>query len=154
MLQPSDIPLFHGDESAQESKQWMETLVASTGSFSDAGIFRLLTTKFPLDSSAREWYDNLDEILKEKWTTFELQFRSRWIAEAQRRADENARWDAFKGHSLDTDVIFGKGVIHQSAIKDWVQEHLTRGKATKRDDSVLIETTQHLLPPFIIAYLS
>ncbi|KAG8943972.1 hypothetical protein FRC03_002221 [Tulasnella sp. 419] len=154
MLQPSDIPLFQGDESAQESKQWMETLVASTGSFSDAGIFRLLTTKFPLDSPSREWYDNLDETLKEKWGTFELQFRSRWIAEAQRRADEKARWDTFVGHSLDSDVIFGKGVIHQSAIKDWAQEHLTRGKATKRYDSVLIETTQHLLPPFIIAYLS
>ncbi|KAG8957610.1 hypothetical protein FRC03_009976 [Tulasnella sp. 419] len=153
MLQPNDIPKFEGTESSQDAETWLEEFITATGSCSESGIFRLLKTKFPSDSPARKWYDELDGAFKKTWDDFELLFCAQWLAEAKHRAEEAAAWDVFTRHHLTSDDIFSKKTAHHAVIAEWNEEHYRLGKATNRDDSLLIAETRHLLPSFIVAYL-
>ncbi|KAG8943973.1 hypothetical protein FRC03_002222 [Tulasnella sp. 419] len=157
MFQTSDIPVFQGSQSPQDSKEWLETLVACTGSFSDSGIFRLITTKLPPGSVARKWYDSLEGSVKKSWEDFEKKFRDRWIDENQRLVDQRAAWAAFTLHTLSEDAIFS-GIALRSddaggIISSWVEEHIPLGMATTLDDATLIKATHVRLPPFIAAYM-
>lgn len=60
----------------------------------------------------------------------------------------------FTGHILTEDAIFGDVVSDsQWNLSNWANDHVRLAEATNREPSVLIKTTNHLLPPFIQAYL-
>ncbi|KAG8919015.1 hypothetical protein FRC02_001988 [Tulasnella sp. 418] len=155
MAQPGEVPNFKGDESPEEADKWLEAFIRSTGSFSDAGIFRLLGRRFPSGTPARDWFGSLDGSAKASWEAFEQAFHSRWIETAERIQKQRA-WNAFAHHTLSDDAIFsGKEFIYEdssSVLHQWVEEHLRLGQATDLDEGILVETTRRILPSFIQAY--
>ncbi|KAG8943387.1 hypothetical protein FRC03_002527 [Tulasnella sp. 419] len=151
MAQTDSIPRFRGEEGAEEAGRWLENFIASTGSFSDSGIFRFIQTRFPVGSPSRVWFDKLDEAATTSWKVFESRFRDRWVAN-----HESEEWKRFKQHHLTEDMIFKDGSNHQTAqeiISVWADDHLVWGKSLDSANQVLTDTTKRLLPPFIQAYL-
>ncbi|KAG8933140.1 hypothetical protein FRC02_012364 [Tulasnella sp. 418] len=157
MSHPDDVPPFRGDLSPEDAKSWFETLIKATGSFSDSGIFRLLTTKFVEGSPASDWFRNLEDDAKTSWTIFEPQFRAKWIAAPLVKAQEDLKWAEFCNHRLAYEKVFASDFPDPGASRDiviaWVNIHFDLGQMTKREDSELIEKTESLLPAFIQAYL-
>ncbi|KAG8950813.1 hypothetical protein FRC03_012728, partial [Tulasnella sp. 419] len=156
MAQPGEVPNFKGDESPEEADQWLEAFIRSTGSFSDAGIFRLLGRRFPSGTLARDWFSSLDGSVKVSWEAFEQAFHSRWIETTERILKQRS-WNAFAHHTLSDDAIFsGKEFNYEdssSVLHQWVEEHLRLGQATDSDNGILVKTTWRLLPCFVQAYL-
>ncbi|KAG8923098.1 hypothetical protein FRC02_011347 [Tulasnella sp. 418] len=157
MPTPEEIPPFHEDLSPNEASNWLKTLVATTGSFSDSGIFRLLSTKFEDGTAARKWFDQLEADVKQAWPAFEREFRTRWISIPLQEAEKESAWDKFCNHKLTYDMLFvGDRLdfdVCAAMIEVWVDEHLALAEATQRGQADLRETTFTLLPPFIQAFL-
>ncbi|KAG8924063.1 hypothetical protein FRC02_010675 [Tulasnella sp. 418] len=151
MSHPSEIPRFTGEENPEEAEKWLGILISSTGSFTESGIFRLLRNKFPVGSISRTWFNGLQATATTSWNDFELEFYDQWIA-----TKEQKEWEAFTHHILSEDHVLGKStaveIAHES-IRLWVHDHLQLGKSIGREDRVLIDATNKLLPPFIKAYL-
>ncbi|KAG8950702.1 hypothetical protein FRC03_012782 [Tulasnella sp. 419] len=157
MSHPDDVPPFRGDLSPEDTKSWFETLIKATGSFSDSGIFRLLSTKFVEGSPASEWFDNLEDGAKTSWAIFQRQFRTKWIAAPLVKAQEDIKWAEFSDHRLAYERVFASEFPDPAASRDlviaWANLHSRLGPMTNRKDSELIEKTESLLPAFIQAYL-
>ncbi|KAG8939808.1 hypothetical protein FRC03_006010 [Tulasnella sp. 419] len=151
MLQANDIPPFSGEESCEVAEKWLEIFVSSTGSFSSSGIFRLIYRKFPLGSSAREWFDSLDGSATDSWKIFESKFCDKWVTKHDQKA-----WNDFIHHFLEDDSIFGDGADCEASIgviRVWVEEHRRLGRVTGCENQMLIQATMKILPPFIQAYI-
>ncbi|KAG8923662.1 hypothetical protein FRC02_010987 [Tulasnella sp. 418] len=155
---PDEIPIFLGDLSPEDAANWLKTLVAETGHYSDTGMFRLLTTKFEDGSLAREWYDDLRDEAKTSWALFEREFRSRWISAPRQQRQNKAVWDEFCNHKLIYSTIFAHDSLDPSksrqVVHDWVEQHLRLGEAVSSEyEDKLVETTFNLLPVFLRAFL-
>ncbi|KAG8953903.1 hypothetical protein FRC03_011624 [Tulasnella sp. 419] len=159
MPTPEEIPPFKSNFSPDEASHWLKTLVAATGSFSDSGIFRLLSTKFEDDAPATKWYDELEDTIKQSWPAFKREFHITWISTPRRIkvAENEDAWNKFCDHKLTYDTIFihdypnfdhCRGVVHT-----WVEEHLRLGEEIKSGDVDLVRKTLTLLPTFIQASL-
>ncbi|KAG8924059.1 hypothetical protein FRC02_010671 [Tulasnella sp. 418] len=151
MSQPNDIPRFTGEESTEEAERWFSMLIASTGGFGEWGIFRLIQNKFPVGSTARAWFDGLDETATTSWKVFEPKFYHQWIA-----TKEQQKREAFMHHNLSEDMIFEKDTsaeVGRERIRQWVDHHQQLAESMGQENRFLFNATKQLIPPFIKAYL-
>ncbi|KAG8911821.1 hypothetical protein FRC02_006399, partial [Tulasnella sp. 418] len=163
MASIENIPCFRGD-GTEDAYGWLRNLLAATGHFNDSGILRFLSAQLENGSPAREWYDNLYEDQRSLWSSFERAFRSRWITAPQAfSSPPDGAWEAFKKHSLSYEQLiesrFPAAAESTSTgdttqiVSHWIEEHLSMGRSTDRDDNVLMQTTKALVPGFIRAHL-
>ncbi|KAG8953898.1 hypothetical protein FRC03_011619, partial [Tulasnella sp. 419] len=158
MPTPDDVLPFRGDLTPEESAAWIKALVSATGSFSDAGVFRLISTKVEHGSVAREWFDELDDSVKTSWPAFERHFHDQWIGGPLIEAQKRAKLEEFCSHKLTYEMVFPHDnpdpELCGAIVEDWAEVHLALGQATADLDTFeLSQRTELLLPAFIQAYL-
>ncbi|KAG8910741.1 hypothetical protein FRC02_007029 [Tulasnella sp. 418] len=157
MPTPEEIPPFKSNLSPYEASNWLKTLVAATGSFSDSGIFRLLSTKFEDDTAAKKWFDELEDTTKQSWLDFKRDFHTRWVSTPLQEAEKEAAWDEFCNHELTYEMIFARDHPVFEDCCDivclWLDSHLRLGEATKHEEVDLVGKTLTLIPSFVQAFL-
>ncbi|KAG8911741.1 hypothetical protein FRC02_006434 [Tulasnella sp. 418] len=154
MVQLDDIQPYRGDETPQDSEQWLTNLVECTATYPESVIFRFLLPRLLCAPPVSEWFAGLGDNSKISWTAFQQDFRTKWVTDSLIQKEE-AAWNAFTKHVLAEDMLFGEHLPDLEAIRNsistWLQDHLRLGKATNRPDSELIQATYPLLPVFLRA---